>query len=70
MRGSFTEHHVEWYAALADVVETTVDSYRAACSDCDDDCDRLSAYRMNGKPVNPRSGRSVLLGEKLTDADL
>ena len=69
MSGEFTEYHVEWYAALADMVETTFDNYTAVCADCTDYCDRFSAYRMNGKPVNPRAGRSTHIGEKLTDAD-
>ena len=64
------EYQIEWYATLADGVETTHDTYQPVCSDCSDYCVLTSAYRLNGSAINPRSGRSIHMGEKLTDADV
>ena len=63
-------YQIEWYADLADKVETTHDDYTASCADCTDYCDMNPAYRLNGKAINPRAGRSTHMGEKLTEADL
>jgi hypothetical protein len=60
-------YQIDWYVRLADCCETTHDSWTVRCCECDDGC--RSAYRMNGKPINPRAGRSTYLEEKLNAVD-
>ena len=58
-------YQIDWYVKVADDTETTHNGYDPVCSDCSDYCAINPAYRMNGEPINPRSGRSTFMEEKI-----